>query len=299
MPRKTRRVGKKNKYQKRKYVKRTRKYKFLRGGLSANDKENIEIYDRNIFQSGCIQPGGGGDKTTRQYKIIEFKRYLFGSERHAELWQQILQLCFDKSIPFYILTSGSKIGIIRTLQLLELDEYVGEVLCNNPSLILNRNNSIQHDREDFRKMNKYQIIERIIKQRDSKGIFIDNDERNSDNAELCPNIKFTHANGIQIDRFQRTYTTRFSSFVTDLSNEFKSPIPGHAIMLYNKSHSNLVHECILDEIITQLTNDGNEIRFMFADFDGTMSPWRGALPFHVKEFVSRFYSHFNIILQPS
>jgi hypothetical protein len=43
MPRKTRRVGKKNKYQKRKYVKRTRKYKFLRGGLSANDKENIEI----------------------------------------------------------------------------------------------------------------------------------------------------------------------------------------------------------------------------------------------------------------
>lgn len=295
MPRKTRRVGKKKKCQKRKYVKQTRKYKILKGGLGDNDKVNIDITDRIMFQGGCKQAGGGGDHSTRENKIMEFEKYLFGSAIHAELWKQILQLCFDNLIPFYILTSGSKFGIIRTFQLLELDDFVTEVLCNNPSVDINPINKNEPGREDFKKMNKYQIIERIIENRKSMGIFVDNDERNRKNCELCPNIEFEHAHGIQINRFDKPYQTRFSSFVADLSSEYKSPISEFSIKSYDKRYSNLVHENILHEIIRDITRGEKEIRFLFADFDGTMSPWRSALPFHVEGFNSRFYSHFNVV----
>ncbi len=286
---------KKKKYQKRKYVKRTRKYKILKGGLGDNDKVNIDITDRIMFRGGCNQAGGGGDHSTRENKIMEFERYLFGSAKHAELWKQILQLCFDNSILFYILTSGSKFGIIRTFQLLELDDFVTEVLCNNPSVDINPINKNEPGREDFKKMNKYQIIERIIAQPTSRGrgIFVDNDERNRNNSDLCPNIKFKHARGIQIDRFDEKYQTRFSSFVSELSIEYKSPISRFSEMSYDKNHSNLVNESILDQIITDITT--GEIRYLFADFDGTMSPWRSALPFHVEGFNNRFYSHFNVV----
>jgi len=297
MPRKTQRGNQKRRnttHNKRKGLKRTHKYKTLKGGLGDNDKDNINITDRIIFQSECKQIGGGGDHSTRQEKITDFKKYLFGSAEHAELWETILQLCFDKSIPFYILTSGSKIGIIRTLQLLELDDFVAEVLCNNPSVDTNPINIRERDREYFKKMNKYQIIESIINNRLSKGIFVDNDERNRENSELCPNIEFKHAKGIQIDRFKPEYQTRFSSFVTELSNEYKSPISGFSRTFYDKTHSNLVDEDILKQIIQQIEQDA-DIRFMFADFDGTMSPWRGALPFHIQRFNNRFYSHFNVV----
>jgi hypothetical protein len=228
---------------------------------------------------------------------MEFERYLFGSDIHTKLWKQILQLCFDNSILFYILTSGSKFGIIRTFQLLELDDFVTEVLCNNPSVDINPiNQSESSDREDFKKMNKYQIIERIIAQPTSRGIFVDNDERNRNNSKLCPNIDFKHARGIQIDRFvDKTYQTRFSSFVSDLSVEYKSPISEFSRMSYDKRYSNLVDENILHEIIRDITTRAKEIRFLFADFDGTMSPWRSALPFHVEGFNNRFYSHFNVV----
>jgi hypothetical protein len=281
---------------KRKYVKRTRKYKFLKGGLSDNDKININITDRFIFQDGCHQPGGGGDNRRRQDKINEFKKYLFGSEEHAELWEKILQLCFDRSIPFYILTSGSKIGIIRTLQLLELDDLVAEVLCNNESVVINPvTNPPVRNREDFRKMNKYQIITDIVSP-NYNGIFVDNDIRNKNGSELCPNIEFIHATGITISRHTADYSTQFSSFVGILSIEYKSPIPNYTHTLY-ETGTNLVNTDILRGIIEKIEGEGNEIRYVFADFDGTMSPWRGALPFHHEDFNRRFFSHFNVIAQ--
>lgn len=322
MPRKTRRLGKKKRnrtHNKRKGVKITRKYKILKGGLGPNDYENIGIKDTFIFQDGCKQLGGGGDYSKRQEKIIEFKNYVFGSARNAQLWEEILQLCFDKSIPFYILTSGSKVGIIRTLQLLELSEYVTEVLCNNPSDVTNPNINDVDDRNEFKKMNKYQIIECIIKNRLSKGIFVDNDKRNSENSELCPNIAFKYAEGSQDEQSkvvagsqdeqskgvtgsrdeeskQRIYSTKFSSFVNYLSPLYGSPIPNFSTTLYDKTRSNFVYGTVLLDIKGQITEDNdNDIRFVFADFDGTMSPWRGALPFHIEDFNKRFFSHFNVV----
>lgn len=74
MPRKTRRVGKKRKYKKRINV--TRKYKFLRGGLGENDYQRIGIHDKYRF--------GNSGKLIQEKMVDEFKKYVFGSEEHAQ-----------------------------------------------------------------------------------------------------------------------------------------------------------------------------------------------------------------------
>jgi 2-hydroxy-3-keto-5-methylthiopentenyl-1-phosphate phosphatase len=297
MPRKTRRVGKKKKYHKRTYTKKTRKYKILKGGLGSNDYENIGITDTFIFQSECKQPGGGGDHSSRENKIKEFEKYVFGSEKHVALWKEILVLCREKEIPFYILTSGSKVGIIRTLQLLELSQYVTEVLCNSKIPEINPDNLKDTTRNDFKDMNKYQIIERVINsycKRDGyKGIFLDNDPMNRENKELCSKVEFILAEGKKINH--ETERNRILSFVRDLScmsgphNSFVSMTR----QLYEITRTNLVNLDILQHIHDAIKS--GTINVFISDFDGTMSPWRGILPFHFPEFTLEFMSYFNVI----
>jgi len=310
MRKRTRRLIKKKRRhtKKRTYVKKTHKYKFLRGGLGDNDYQNIEITDTFIFQTGCTQLGGGGDHETKANKITEFKKYVFGTEEHAEIWEQILILCSEKRIPFYILTSGGKVGIIRMLQLLELDHYVTEVLCNNSDTRANpanisQNESIRSMRERFRTMVKYDVIgdilSNVLYNPNAKGLFIDNEPKNKARHELYPTIEFMYAGGKddseQIDIYKEpTYQTRFTSFVSRLSEDFTGPIFGHAPILYNKEKSNLVNIPFLKKLHAKIAAVEPEIKVVFSDFDGTMSPWRGALPTHRDAFASQFISHFNI-----
>lgn len=291
MPRKTRRVGKKNKnttHKKRKYV--IRKYKFLRGGLGENDYAKIGINNKFSF---------GNPDNLDYEKIEEFKKYVFGSEEHAQKWEEILRLCSEKGIPFYILTSGNKVGIIRMLQLLELADCVTEVLCNNSS---KRANPTIENRT-FDRMNKYQIIEHIIRvistgQGEYRGIFIDNDERNKDGHELCPNIIFLHANGVKIQKNIDYEPTSFMTYVFGLSRHptlnyfFDTEVINH---MYIKN-TNLVDTRILDSIIEKLKS--GETNIIFADFDGTMSPWGGALPFHLQIFNIYFNRQFEVVESP-
>jgi hypothetical protein len=304
MRKRTRRLIKKKRHhtKKRAYVKKTHKYKFLRGGLGDNDYQNINITDTFIFQTDCTQPGGGGDTTTKAEKIIEFKKYVFGTEEHAEIWEQILILCSEKRIPFYILTSGGKVGIIRMLQLLELDEYVTEVLCNNQNTEVNpKNVSIRSMRERFRTMPKYDVIGDILANdllnTRAQGLFIDNDQRNRANHDFYPTIKFMYVggeDGEQIDVYTKTYQTRFTSYVSRLSEDVTGPIFLHAPVLYEKRKTNLVKLTVLEKLYEQIAAVKPEIKVVFSDFDGTMSPWRGALPLHLTKFANPFISHFNI-----
>lgn len=282
---------------KRKYIKRTRKYKILKGGLGSNDYENIGIKDTFIFQTGCKQPGEGGDHSSREDKIKEFEKYVFGSEEHATLWKQILLLCHEKGIPFYILTSGSKVGIIRTLQLLELSEYVTEVLCNSKILDINPNNEKDNTRNDFKEMDKYQIIQRVIhmncKVDGYNGLFFDNEPANERNSKLCSNVKFMLAEGTTINRW--SVKNRILSFVSKLAT-MSGPRNSFATLtdqLYKESSINLVETSLLESI--RDTIHSGTINVFISDFDGTMSPWCGALPFHFKEFTVNFMSHFNVI----
>lgn len=309
MRKRTRRLIKKKRHhtKKRTYVKKTHKY-FLRGGLGDNDYQNININNRFIFQNDRTRPGGGGDTTTKAEKIIEFKKYVFGTEKHAEIWEKILKLCSEKSIPFYILTSGGKVGIIRMLQLLELDEYVTEVLCNNHYTEVNptnisQNDSIRSMRERFRTMPKYNVIGEILLNDlltpNAIGVFIDNDQRNSANDTLYPTIEFMYVGGEggeQIDIYKETsYQTRFTSFVSRLSEDYTGPIFRHAPVLYEKRKTNLVKLNVLEKLHAKIAAVEPEIKVVFSDFDGTISPWRGALPLHLTEFADPFISHFNIM----
>ena len=286
MWRKTRRISKKRRRhtKKRRNVKRTHKYKFLRGGLGENDYENIGISTKFSF--------GNNGKLIQEKMVDEFKTYVFGTEEHAKAWIAIMTACKEKNIPFYILTSGNKVGIIRTLQLLELADYVTEVLCNSENVLANP----QVVNRTFDRMNKYQIIERIITP-SSKGIFIDNDERQKINNELCNNVGFIHATGDNINIYDVSLYPRtiFMTYVLGLSRHhslshyfYKEVIE----RIYIKN-TNLVHTTVLDGIIGQLNS--NLIQILFADFDGTMSPWGGALPFHLPAFERFFNNQFKVV----
>jgi hypothetical protein len=296
MPRKTHRVGRKKKnttHKKRKYV--IRKYKFLRGGLGENDYTKIGINDKFSF---------GNPDNLEYEKIEEFKKYVFGSEEHAQKWEEILRLCSEKGIPFYILTSGNKLGIIRTLQLLELADYVTEVLCNNSS---KRSNPPIENRT-FDRMNKYQIIQFILADRcdqpEYTGIFIDNDERHMVNNELCRNVQFIHANGVNIQKNEDYEPTSFMTYVSGLYKDptltyfFASKPAGLGLTqeMYFVDKTNLVNTRILDTIIDRLNREN--INIIFADFDGTMSPWGGALTFHLPAFSVDFNRHFGVVRSP-
>ena len=297
MPRKTRRVGKKKRnttHNKRKGVKRTRKYKILKGGLGSNDYENIGINDKFIFQSGYERISG--NVFSKEDKINEFKNYVFGSEEHAKLWEKILLLCHTKEIPFYILTSGSKVGIIRTLQLLELSDYVTEVLCNREEPDLNPDNSKDRTRNEFKGKNKYQIIEKVInlncKKDGYKGLFFDNEPRNETDKELCTNVEFRLAEGRTLDNWG--VRNRFLSFVYTLSGMSGRDNPFSRItnQLYNTRRTNLVELAILQTVHDNI-NDGT-INVFISDFDGTMSPWCGVFHFHDREFTQKFSLNFGV-----
>lgn len=290
MPRKTHRVGKKKKnttHKKRKYV--IRKYKFLRGGLGENDYAKIGINNNFRF--------GHSGKLDYE-KIEEFKKYVFGSEEHAQKWEEILRLCCDKEIPipFYILTSGNKVGIIRTLQLLELADCVTEVLCNSRNKLANP----EIDIRAFDRMNKYQIIQYIHAERfthPQRGIFIDNDKRNNIGHELCSNVEFIHATGKKISKDSNE--TIFMDYLKNI-REFH---PLYSVVttelrqkMYSISHTNLVDISLLDTIIVRLKSGNTDI--IFADFDGTMSPWGGALLFQFPFFNIYFNDKFGVFTSP-
>jgi hypothetical protein len=297
MWRKTRRVSKKRRRhtKKRRNVKRTHKYKFLRGGLGDNDYANIGIGDVWSFSDAT--------------KIEEFKTYVFGTEEHAEAWIAIMTACKEKNIPFYILTSGSKVGIIRTLQLLGLSELVTEVLCNNRKH--NSSNPINEHkpiRNTFKDKNKYDIIKDILAEEykktteDSsaeshlyKGIFVDNDLRNglTEDNNLCPNVEFMLASGKQVRILDKIKFPQrsFFQFIKDLSMKIDG-FYSLWIELYEYKNTNLVDIELLHRIIDKI--DTEEIKCFFSDFDGTMSPWRSALPFYLPTFCYYFNQQFPL-----
>ena len=299
MWRKTRRISKKRRRhtKKRRNVKRTHKYKYLRGGLGVNDYANIGIRDSWSF--------------TDTSNIEEFKTYVFGTEEHAEAWIAIMTACKEKNIPFYILTTGSKVGIIRTLQLLGLSDFVKEVLCNNSkhnsSNPINEHNPI---RNKFNEKKKYDIIKDILTEvaeeykkttGDSRashlytGIFVDNDFRNgpTKHDNLCPNVEFMIASGQQVRILDKIKFPQrsFFDFISTLSRR-ELGLSSLSQELYEYKNTNLVDITLLQQIIDKINTE--EIKCFFSDFDGTMSPWRSALPFYLPMVNTYFKDTFPL-----
>jgi len=153
MHKKSHRINKRQKRQKRqRRVSRKGglRRKSMRGGLGPNDSANIRLQGTYSF----------ADPTHQQ----NLKMFTFGTQSQHDLWYQLLTACNQKQVPVYILTSGNKIGIIRTLQLMGWGDAFVEVLCTHYDPSVNPDNlSGQHN---FRGQSKYQVIQQILAERD-------------------------------------------------------------------------------------------------------------------------------------
>ena len=285
MARYTTRIRKRRQRTKKlKNIRKTKRYKIKRGGTGPNDHELIGITSRWTFS----------DKTD----LENFKTYIFGSPERADLWIKIMTACKNKEdadadtdkINFYILTSGHKVIIIRILQLLNIDHLVEEVLCVNDIQQANPRNS---KRDWFRGRRKYEVIEQIMKElyqiknfpTEVTGAFIDDDDGNKFRHELCSTIEFIHATG-DID------PTLNSENPYRLFCQENEPIV--AARLYKDPH--IVSTSILNKLLTDIQTSYTTC--MFSDWDKTVSPWIGVLPFLSQSFKDAFFQQFKVIESP-
>ena len=178
--RKTRRVNKRRKYLSLR--KRKSRRIIMKGGSGLiNNCAQIGIHDTFNF--------------VNLDNVTLLRLFTFGTELQMEAWLGLLRLCHTKDVPVYILTSGNKIGIIRTLQLMKLQRYFDDVLCVHPELSVNPSNT-KNPLHDFHGKTKYTVIRQIIDEKkgpgekDPNGYFLDDDESNNENSGLCPSINF-------------------------------------------------------------------------------------------------------------
>jgi hypothetical protein len=124
--------------------------KSMRGGLGPNDFTNIGLQGTYSF----------ADPANQQH----LKMFTFGSQSQHDLWFNLLSVCKQANVPVYILTSGNKVGIMRTLQLMGYADAFVEVLCTHPDTTINPENvSGQHN---FRGKTKYEVIQQILSEHD-------------------------------------------------------------------------------------------------------------------------------------
>lgn len=286
MARYTKRIRKRRQRTKKlKNIRKTKRYKIKRGGTGPNDHENIGITDRWTFSN--------------EQDLENFKIYIFGSIDRYDLWIQIMTACKDKEntdtdkILFYILTSGNKVIIIRILQLLKIDHLVEEVLCVNANIKANPFNR-NPQRERFRGIPKYQVIQHIMTEiygkrgcvtRSPTGAFIDDDGENEHVKHYCIGINFIHATG-DIDPTLNSENS-YRLFCQELS-------PQDAVKIYASPH--IVTPNILDGLLQNI--QGSYTSCVFADFDRTVSPYNGVLPFDNQTFKDTFFDRFPVTVSP-
>ena len=281
-----------------KNARRTKRYKIKYGGLGPHDQENIGITDRWSFQDGHTEGASTEDTDGRskEDKIRDFEIYIFGSREHTELWKQIMMACRSKDIIFYILTAGNKVSIIRTLQLLELDHLVEEVLCVNRDVVANPNNSSKDTtRNIFRGEMKYRVILAIMQTLYNKpnidtlqkvtGAFIDDDRHNGETLHYCPTIEFIHATG-SVDPTLNTdnpYRTMCQQITPDISRK-----------IYNTP--NIIGLELLKTLLDKINTSYKSC--VFSDFDRTLSANDGTLPVYNEKFKTEFFTRFNVTVTP-
>ena len=246
----------------------------MKGGLGPNDSVNIGLQGTYSFANpAAVQQA--------------FKMFTCGTPSQYDAWERLLFACHNRGVPVYILTSGNKVGIIRTLQLLGLDAAFVEVLCTNPKQSVNpRNLSGQHN---FQTQHKYRVIQQIMAEHEFNcqgppiGYLMDDGAHNSDlDPALCPSIQFMNI----------------------LSHQQTPPDYNQAAMLANPFYQLNVTKMGLPAIngdnaqfnFTPIANiagvtgqvNAGQIQILFVDFDQTFQIWEGAVPFEHPAIVGMF-----------
>jgi hypothetical protein len=283
MQKKSRRVNKRQRRERRRSRKGGRLRMRMKGGLGPHDGENIGLAGKYSFVNPIIN-------------VPQFRIFTFGSDMQYNAWANLLIACRRRDVPVYILTSGNKVGIIRTLQLLELDEYFQEVLCTNQKLIDTDKgempiNPVNKTGRHFGGMHKYHVIYKIMKENgldcdDAQviGCLLDDGLRNDEPDpanKICPAIKFEHVLNETPPPDFKMDTLKANLFYKLNVRKLGLPAMGTPKSKYNFTPISKIEE------ITRLVESGN-IKIVFIDFDQTLQLFEGATQFEYTELLKIF-----------
>lgn len=256
----------------------------MKGGLGPNDSVNIGL-PPNIYEFA--------DEDNKR----ALEMFTFGSPAQHAAWLGLLTACRTKGIPFYILTRGDKIGIIRTLQLLGMDEMVTEVLCTRAESKSNDSNNPRNVVEhNFNGTAKYMVIQHILRENeltcapDKIGYLMDDNKRDNGSPEdisICPSIEFEHVLSHKqlppdmIDLPSLTATLEANPIY--LINVSRLSLPK---IEYSKTKYNFTPIGTITRITQEVIS--GVVKILFVDFDQTFQIWEGAIPFGKPDVVRIF-----------
>ena len=244
----------------------------MKGGLRPIDLTNIGVQGTYSFVNSADQQA--------------FKMFTFGTQMQFDAWNALLLACQTRGLPVYILTSGNKVGIIRTLQLLGLDAAFVEVLCTNSKQSVNPLNASGHN---FQDKHKYQVIQQIMAEHGLNcqgppiGYLMDDGAHNSDlDPALCPAIKFMNV-------LSHQQTPQDYDQAALLANKFY-------ILNVNKMRLPAINGLNAQFNFTPIANiagvtaqvNAGQIQILFVDFDQTFQMWEGAIPFEHRLVAGMF-----------
>ena len=277
--RKTRRINKRRKYSIRK--RKSRRINMKGGRGLVNTCREIGMSTNHYFS--VID--------SRNENVTNLRLFTFGTTAQHDAWLSLLRLCYSKEIPVYILTSGNKIGIIVTLQLMGLQRYFDDVLCVSHDAIVNPYSKVPGKNHDFHGKTKYEVIAQIMTEKGIPcvkeaeghiGYFLDDDAGNSVNSDVCPSIEFRNVNnpsGKPPDfSLEQIYENPF--YKLNVEKLGLEPISDDG------GDYNFTPITIIEEITTEVSHD--RARILFLDFDKTFQKWPGAMPFHNRD-IEKFF----------
>jgi hypothetical protein len=209
--------------------------------------------------------------------VTLLRLFTFGTELQMEAWLGLLRLCHTKDVPVYILTSGNKIGIIRTLQLMKLQRYFDDVLCVHPNKSVNPKNSANPS-HNFHGKTKYEVIRQIIDEpkvpgkEDPNGCFLDDDEGNNENSRSCPSIQFINVFNPEVKPTDFDWKQIHENPIYTLSVE--------RLKLKPISEFDGDYNFTPITVITKITSEvaTGESKVLFLDWDKTFQIYPDAIP---------------------
>jgi len=219
--------------------------------------------------------------------IDEFKLHVFGSDVQRVAWETLLTECNNRGVPVYILSAGDKIGIIRMLQLMNLDDAFEEVLCTNPNEHTTPdeqpNPESDNGLHNFQGQTKYDVISTILREREiaSFGCLMDDNPVNAIDKAKAITIEF-----VNVRTVEQTPTKQpgniFYSFIADNKSLQLQPIASRGF-----ADVGVIND------VTELVKNGT-YKIVFIDFDQTFQQWPGAIPFWRSNVIAAFHDRFKI-----
>lgn len=263
---------------------KTKRTKRMKGGLGPYDSIEIHMPERYSFRKPTM--------------IDEFKLHVFGSDERRVAWETLLTECNNRGVPVYILSAGDKIGIIRMLQLMNLDHAFEEVLCTNPNEHTNPdeqpNPESDNGLHNFQGQTKYDVISTILREREIApfgclpfgclpfGCLMDDNPVNAIDRAKAITIEFVNVNTV-VDKTPTPQLNPFYRFIADNKSLQLQPL----IASRGFADVGVIND------VTELVKNGT-YKIVFIDFDQTFQQWPGAIPFWRSNVIAAFHDRFKI-----